>query len=215
MFNIFKKNKLFKYSILSGSLLNTYSEEKDLIEHPPIGKLIGYEMAKKFLLPNVYYQFKFWLLEDFFVGTTIGFDSKQYNYKYFAIGGGSLRLDLLNSIFDICLDKLKSDATEYKYGALYKDGNFKDLLQTSILTNFILTEAYIKFLFLKINIIEFNFGNILSVFSITLGSFAKTLKNNNANQFEKLQKIAINSFLVSIFAPSIHIDIMRFIDFIQ
>ena len=215
MVKIFNKLKYCKYSIFCCSFFNSYSNVEDLLSNPPVGKLIFYEAAKKGLLPNVYYQFKLWLLDDFFVGTTIGFDSKRYSYKYFEIGTGSFRLDILNSIFDIILYSTKSDVTEYKYGLLYKDSGFKGLLQTSIVTNLIISSAFIKVLFLKINIGELNIGNILSFLQTLLGTLGDYIKTNDDEKFKKLANISRNTFLVSLFVPSIHIDIMRLIDFIK
>ena len=215
MVKIFNKLKYCKYSIFCCSFFNSYSNVEGLLSNPPVGKLVFYEAAKKGLLPNVYYQFKLWLLDDFFVGTTIGFDSKRYSYKYFEIGTGSFRLDILNSIFDIILYSTKSDVTEYKYGLLYKDSGFKGLLQTSIVTNLIISSAFIKVLFLKINIGELNIGNILSFLQTLLGTLGDYIKTNDDEKFKKLANISRNTFLVSVIVPSIHIDIMRLIDFIK
>lgn len=215
MFKVFNKIKYCKYSIFGAVFFNSYSETNDLLTNPPVGKLILYEAAKKGLLPNVYYQFKFWLLNDFFVGTTVGFDAKTYPYKYFEIGTGSLRLDVLNSLFDIILYSTKSDVTEYKYGILYKDSGFKGLLQASIATNLILSAAFIKVLFLKINICELSIGNLLSYILTSVGALGDNIKTNDNEKFKKLLNISKNTLLVSVFVPSVHIDIMRLIDFIK
>lgn len=164
---------------------------------------------------KVYYQIEFWLLDDFFVGTTVGFDVKSFNHKYFQVGTGSLRLDVLNSLFDIILYSTKSDVTEYKYGLLYKDSGFTGLLTTSIATNFIISLAYLKVLFLKINIGELSIGNIYSYLATALGALGNNIKNNDNAKFEKLLNISRNTLFFSVFFPSIHIDIMRLIDFIQ
>lgn len=215
MTNIFDKLKYCKYSIFGCSFFYSYSDIDNLLSNPPVGKLIFYEAAKKGLLPNVYYQFKLWLLNDFFVGTTVGFDSKKYSYKYFEIGTGSVRLDILNSIFDIILYSTKSDVTEYKYGLLYKDSGFKGLLQSSIATNLIISSVFIKVLFFKINIGELSVGNLLSYLLTSFGALGDNLKTNDDKKFEKLLNISRNTFLVSVFVPSIQIDIIKLIDFIK
>ena len=215
MVRIFDKLKYCKYSIFCCSFFNSYSDVEALLTNPPVGKLVFYEAAKKGLLPNAYYQLKLWLLNDFFVGTTIGFDSKIYSYKYFEIGTGSFRLDILNSIFDIILYSTKSDVTEYKYGLLYKDSGFKGLLRTSITTNLIVSIAFIKVLFLKINLFELNIGNIFSYLATTLGALGDNIKTNDDEKFKKLLNISRNTLLVSIFLPSMHIDIIRLINLIK
>jgi len=212
---MFNKLKYAKYSIFGCSFFNSYSDVEYLLSNPPTGKLVAYEIAKKGLLPNVYYQFKFWLLDDFFVGTTVGVDLKSFNHKYFQFGTGSLRLDVLNSIFDIILYSTKSDVTEYKYGLLYKDSGFKGLLTTSIAANFIISLAYIKVLFLKINIGELSIGNIASYIITAFGALGNNIKTNDDEKFKKLLRISRNTLLVSTLAPSIHIDIMKLIDFIK
>lgn len=212
---MFNKLKYCKYSIFGCSFFNSYSDVEDLLSNPPSVKVGFYEAAKKGLLPNVYYQFKFWLLDDFFVGTTVGFDAKSFNHKYFQFGTGSFRLDVLNSIFDIILYSTKSDVTEYKYGELYKDSGFKGLLQTSIASNLIISTAFIKVLFLKINIGELSIGNIASYILTALGALGDNIKTNDDEKFKKLLRISRNTLLVSILCPSVHIDIMRLIDFIK
>lgn len=213
--NVLNKLKYCKYSIFGTFFFNSYSDTNDLLTNPPVGKLVFYEAAKKGLLPNVYYQFKLWLLDDFFVGTTVGFDAKRYSYKYFEFGAGSFRLDILNSIFDIILYSTKSDVTEYKYGILYKDSGFKGLLYTSIATNLIISACFIKVLFLKINILELSIGNIFSHILTSLGALGDNIKTNDNEKFKKLLEISRNTLLVSVIVPSVHIDIMRLIDFIK
>ena len=212
---MFNKLKYAKYSIFGCSFFNSYSDVEYLLSNPPTGKVFAYEAAKKGLLPNIYYQFKFWLLDNIFVGTTVGFDAKSFTYKYVQIGTGSLRLDVLNSIFDIILYSAKSDVTEYKYGLLYKDSGFKGLLTASVATNFILSLAYFKVLFLKINLFEFSLGNILSLLQTSFGALGDNIKTNDNAKYEKLLRISMNTFLVSVLCPSIHIDIMKLIDFIK
>jgi len=211
MFNI----KYCKYSIFCCSFFNSYSDVEELLSNPPSVKLWFYEAAKKGLLPNIYYQFKFWLLDDFFVGTTVGFDAKSFNLKYVQIGTGGLRLDILNSIFDIILYSTKSDVTEYKYGLLYKDSGFKGLLETSIATNFIISLLYIKVLFLKINMFELSIGNMLSYLQTSFGALGDNIKNNDNAKFKKLLNISRKTLFVSILCPSVHFDIMKLIDFIK
>ena len=215
MFKIFNKTRILKYSILGGSYFNSYSDANDLLTNPPVGKLIFYEAAKKGLLPNVYYQFKFWLIDDFFVGTTVGFDFKRFTHKYYEFGLGSFRLDVLNSIFDIILYSTKSDVTEYKYGLLYKNSGFKGLLLTSVATNLVISTLFLKTLFLKINIGEISIGNIASFILTALGALGDNIKTNDNAKFEKLLKISRNTFLVSVIVPSIHIDIMKLINLIK
>ena len=213
MINIFKKNKLFKYSAITYGLNNICSSENN--SNAPIGKIIGYEAAKKVLLPNVYYQFKFFILDDFFVGTTVGFDIRRYTFKYLEFGPGSLRVDLLNTIFDIILYKTRSDVTEYRYGNLYESDSFLNTLKVCLLTNVNIGLFFIKVLFLKFNFFDINIGNVFALLRTQFGAFAEGLKSSNPDKFENLSKISRNTFLMSLLIPSINFDIMRLIDFIK
>lgn len=212
---MFKRSKLFKYQAISYGLTNIISEEKDLISNPPFGKIVAYEAAKKILLPNAYWQIKLYNWDNFFVGSTIGFDFKKFPYKYFEIGTGTLRLDIVNSIFDIILYKLKSDVTEYRYGLLYRNEGFKGLMEASVLTNLFLTTGYLKVLFFKINFCEVSVGNLISLIITNAGLWGTELQNESQEKRNTLARISLTTFLISVLVPSLHIDIKRFIDFIK
>ena len=202
-----KKFRLFLYFF---SVINIFSG--DYPRTTPTLKLVFYEAAKKGLLLNIIYTFKNPVIDDVFLGTSIGFDIKRFSKKNFSIGLGSTRLDVVNMLFDFSLFKCGSDVIKFKYGGIF-DTN-KDIFLMSFCNNLVISGLYFKVFFFKINLFEFRIGDIVYFFK-SISDSLSSLLNDNEERALQISTTARNTLIASILVPSFQIDIRELISFIR
>ena len=191
--------------------VNIFADNDDVLDKPPVAKLVFYEAAKKGLLPNVYYQPKVYMFDHFFFGTTVGVDAKRWKIsKILEIGTCGFRVDILNAIFDFILYKSKSDVTRFKYDD-FLSGSCLDVFKACFTTNVVFASFFLRVLFFRINFVEVNFGQFVYLVKVL---FSKDLFSNE-ERYDKIVKFAKANIIASIFVPSLHIDLSELISFIK
>ncbi len=191
--------------------VNIFADNDDVLDNPPVAKLVFYEAAKKGLLPNVYYQPKVAILDHFFFGTTVGFDIKKWKLsKILEIGTCGFRMDILNTIFDFILYKSKSDVTRFKYDD-FLSGSCWNVFKACFMTNVVFGSFFLRVLFFRINFVEVNLGQFVYLVNVLFSSDMF----RNEERYGKIVKFAKANIIASIFVPSLHIDLSELISFIK